>query len=194
MPTEDEDLKDDAKESATDESEAEEESRALVTEPREPASIDKVSPGELTESGESAEVDGDEMEGDAPAQLGAQRFVYAAYFTGAVAVAFLLSKAISFGWSRLAIWKPQVGEPDEMVAVVSAGIVGALVAFYYYRDVKVRTLAEEVASELGKVTWPTRDEVVNGTFVVLVTTFAATVFFALMDRFWGFVTNWVYGA
>ena len=38
----------------------------------------------------------DEADFAAPAQLGAQRFVYAAYFTGAVAVAFLLSKAISF--------------------------------------------------------------------------------------------------
>jgi len=36
--------------------------------------------------------------------------------------------------------------------------------------------------------------VVNGTFVVIVTTLIATSFFALMDRFWSFVTNLVYGA
>ena len=44
-----------------------------------------------------------------------------------------------------------------------------------------------------KVTWPSRTEVTNGTFVVIVTTIVSTVFFALMDRFWGFVTNLVYG-
>jgi preprotein translocase subunit SecE len=130
----------------------------------------------------------------APAQLGAQRFVYAAYFAGAIAVAFMLSKAISFGWARLSLWKPQVGDPHDEIVMPLAAVVGALVAFYYYKDEKVRTLAEEVASELGKVSWPSRDEVVNGTFVVIVTTFVATAFFALMDRFWGFVTNLVYGA
>jgi preprotein translocase subunit SecE len=75
-----------------------------------------------------------------------------------------------------------------------AGLIGLFTAIYYYRDQKTRTLAEEVASELGKVTWPSREEVVNSTFVVLVTTLLATTFFALMDRFWGFVTNLVYGA
>jgi preprotein translocase SecE subunit len=139
--------------------------------------------------------DEDEIEEvDAPVQLGGQRFVYAAYFAGAIAVAFLLSKATSYAWMRLSLWKPQIGEPhDEMVMPIAA-LVGAAVAFYYYRDDKTRTMAEEVASELGKVTWPSRDEVQNSTFVVVITTLIATTFFALMDRFWGFVTNLVYGA
>jgi preprotein translocase subunit SecE len=141
-----------------------------------------------TEEEEEELVDG------TPAQLGTQRFVYAAYFAGGITVAFLLSKAIAYSWTRLSLWKPEIGEPREDVALAVAAIIGALVAFYYYRDEKTRTLAEEVASELGQVSWPTRDEVVNSTFVVVVTTFVATAFFALMDRFWGFVTNLVYGA
>ncbi len=72
----------------------------------------------------------------------------------------------------------------------AAAIVGTLVAYYYYRDEKTRTLAEEVASELGKVSWPSRDEVVNSTFVVIVTTFVATIFFALMNRFWASSPTW----
>jgi preprotein translocase subunit SecE len=141
--------------------------------------------------------EGDDEEDEsagAPTQLGSQRFVYAAYFAGGIAVAFLLSKAITYGWTRLAMWKPQLGEPHDEVVMPAAAIAGTLVAYYYYRDAKTRTLAEEVASELGKVSWPSRDEVVNSTFVVIVTTFVATIFFALMDRFWGFVTNLVYGA
>jgi preprotein translocase subunit SecE len=129
-----------------------------------------------------------------PTQLGTQRFVYAAYFAGGIAVAFMLSKAISYGWLRLSTYKPQFGEPHDEIVMPIAGVIGALTAFYYYRDLKTRTLAEEVASELGKVSWPGREEVVNSTFVVIVTTLLATTFFALMDRFWGFVTNLVYGA
>jgi preprotein translocase subunit SecE len=140
----------------------------------------------------------DEAAGDeevlVPTQLGSQRFVFAAYFAGGIAIAFLLSKALGFAWLRLAVYKPTLGEPHDEVVMPVAAIVGALTAVYYYRDQKTRTLAEEVASELGKVSWPSRDEVVNGTFVVIVTTLLATTFFALMDRFWGFVTNLVYGA
>jgi preprotein translocase subunit SecE len=139
--------------------------------------------------------DEEAVDGDvAPTQLGYKRFVYAAYFAGGIGVAFLLSKFVSFTWLKLALWKPVFGEPREEIVMPIAAIIGALVAVYYYRDIKTRNLAEEVASELGKVTWPNRDEVVNSTFVVIVTTLVATTFFALMDRFWGFVTNLVYGA
>jgi preprotein translocase subunit SecE len=129
-----------------------------------------------------------------PTQLGTQRFVYAAYFAGGIAVAFLLSKLVSMVWTRLSLYKPQFGEPHEEIVMPIAALIGTAVAVYYYRDQKTRTLVDEVASELSKVTWPTRQEVINSTFVVIVTTLVATTFFALMDRFWGFVTNLVYGA
>ena len=53
-------------------------------------------------------------------------------------------------------------------------------------------LANEVAEELSKVTWPSRKEVTNSTTVVVLTTVFATVFFALMDRFWSFITDKIY--
>jgi preprotein translocase subunit SecE len=128
-----------------------------------------------------------------PTQLGTRRFVYAAYFAGAIGIAFLGSKLLGFAWLKLQSWKPAVGEPrDELVMPLSA-LVGALAALYYWNRTRARQLAEEVATEMSKVTWPTRTEVTNGTFVVIVTTIVSTVFFALMDKFWGFVTNLVYG-
>lgn len=129
----------------------------------------------------------------APMQLGSKRFVYAAYFAGAIGVTFFLEKGLNAAWVRLALWKPMLGEPNSMALMAVSAIVGAAVALYFYRDVRTRTLAEEIASELGKVTWPNKEEVTNGTVVVIITTLLATVFFALMDRFWGFVTNLVYG-
>jgi preprotein translocase subunit SecE len=128
-----------------------------------------------------------------PTQMGTRRFVYAAYFAGGIAIAFLMSKILGFAWFRLQSWKPWVGEPhDEVVMPVSA-LIGAGAAVYYWYRTRARQLAEEVATEMSKVTWPTRTEVTNGTFVVIVTTVVSTVFFALMDRFWGFLTNLVYG-
>jgi preprotein translocase subunit SecE len=149
------------------------------------------------EAAKLAEVEGEHVPepvgAASPSQLGTRRFVYAAYFAGAIAIAFLLSKVLDFAWYRLQTWKPQIGEPrDEIIMPVSA-IIGVAAAIYYWYRTRTRELAEQVANEMSKVTWPTRTEVTNGTFVVIVTTIISTVFFALMDRFWGFVTNLVYG-
>jgi preprotein translocase SecE subunit len=128
-----------------------------------------------------------------PTQLGTRRFVYAGYFVAAIGIAFLSSKLLDFGWLKLQGWKPALGEPrDEVVMPISA-LIGTIAAVYYWHRTRARELAEEVATEMSKVTWPTRTEVTNGTFVVIVTTVVSTVFFALMDKFWGFVTNLVYG-
>ena len=129
----------------------------------------------------------------APTQLGARRFVYAAYFAAGIGIAFLMSKLIDAGWLKLQSYKPSVGDPrDEIVMPLSALVGGGTAVYYWYRT-RARQLAEEVAAEMSKVTWPSRTEVTNGTVVVIVTTLVSTVFFALMDKFWGFVTNLVYG-
>jgi preprotein translocase subunit SecE len=128
-----------------------------------------------------------------PAQLGAKRFVYAAYFAGGIGVAFIVAKALTLAWYRVQQWKPAVGEPRDEIIMPLAGIIGVAAALYYWYRTRARKLAEEVADEMSKVTWPSRNEVQNGTFVVVVTTIASTVFFALMDKFWAFVTNLVYG-
>jgi preprotein translocase subunit SecE len=128
-----------------------------------------------------------------PTQLGTQRFVYAGYFAGAIAIAFLMSKILDYSWFRLQSYKPTIGEPRDEIVMPVAALIGAGAAAYYWFRTRARQLAEEVASEMSKVTWPSRTEVTNGTFVVIVTTVVSTVFFALMDKFWGFVTNLVYG-
>jgi preprotein translocase subunit SecE len=128
-----------------------------------------------------------------PTQLGTKRFVYAAYFAGAIAIAFLMSKVLGFAWYKLQGVKPAIGEPRDEIVMPLSALIGGLAALYYWYRTRARELAEEVAAEMSKVTWPTRTEVTNGTFVVIVTTIVSTVFFALMDKFWGFLTNLVYG-
>lgn len=134
-----------------------------------------------------------------PTQLGNRRFVYAAYLACGISVAFLLTKIIDFAWYKAGMWKPEfftaIGvEPKDEFIVPLSVIIAVVVAVRYWRNVKVRTMAEEVAEELTKVTWPTREEVINSTGVVILTTIFATVFFALMDQFWLWVTKHVYGS
>jgi preprotein translocase subunit SecE len=128
-----------------------------------------------------------------PTQLGTKRFVYAAYFGGAIGIAFIVSKVIDFAWIKLQSYRPAVGDPRDEIVMSIAGLIGVSAALYYWNRTRARELAEQVATEMSRVTWPSRTEVTNGTFVVIVTTVVSTVFFALMDKFWGFVTNLVYG-
>jgi preprotein translocase subunit SecE len=127
-----------------------------------------------------------------PLQLGYLRFVYAAYMAGAMLVAFLVAKSGHLAWYRLGQWKPELGEPRDEVVYVVAGLIGVGVALYYWRKPESRQYANEVAEELSKVTWPSRKEVTGSTTVVLFYTLFATVFFALMDQFWKYVTDKIY--
>lgn len=127
-----------------------------------------------------------------PVQLGYQRYVYAAYMAGALLAAFLFAKIGHASWYRLGQWKTELGEPKDEYVFPVAGALGIAFAIYYWRKPDARKYADEVAEELSKVTWPSRKEVTNSTTVVVLTTLFATVFFALMDRFWSFVTDKIY--
>lgn len=144
-------------------------------------------------TGPSSEEDEDEDEdGEVPVQLGYKRYVYAAYMAFAMLVAFLAAKIGHTAWYRLGQWKAELGEPQDEILFPLAAIVGIAVAMYYWRRPQSREYVNEVAEELSQVTWPSRKEVTNSTTIVVLTTLFATVFFALMDRFWGFVTDHIY--
>ena len=127
--------------------------------------------------------------------MGHKRFVYAAYLSGAIAIAFIGHKLIDYAWYKLHDWKPDsIPESSDELSVAIALVLAVGVTLYYWRQAKARILVEEVAEELTKVTWPTRQEVTSSTTVVIITTLLATVFFALMDQFWLWVTKHVYGS
>jgi preprotein translocase subunit SecE len=149
-------------------------------------------PGADAKSDASSSEEEEEEGVGAPMQLGYQRYVYAAYMAGAMIAAFLVAKIGHAGWYRLGQWKPEFGEPKDELVFPIAGVVGVLAALYYWRKPESRQYANEVAEELSKVTWPSRKEVTNSTTVVVLTTVFATVFFALMDRFWSFITDKIY--
>jgi preprotein translocase subunit SecE len=139
----------------------------------------------------------------AAAQLGATRYVMAGLFLAAMAVAYVLGKLLGAIWGRLAeaIWfqtrfeaLARVGEDERMEYTTAlGGIVAVGLAFYLYRRADVRRWADEVASELSKVTWPDKSEVTNSTVIVIVASAFATIYLALLDYFWGFLTRLVYG-
>ena len=129
-----------------------------------------------------------------PSNLGTRRFVYAAYLAGALAIAFLLTRVIDAAWIKLQLTRPTLGEPKDEIVMPLAAVIGAALAAYYWKRTRTRQLAEEVALELSKVTWPTKDEVFNSTAIVLLATLFATLFFFVMDQLWNYLTRLVFGA
>jgi preprotein translocase subunit SecE len=137
-------------------------------------------------------------------ELGTARYVHAAFFGAGILAAYVCGKLLLTAWNMLADWPDavrqvptllQYGEDERASFTMVAGaLVGIALVVWYYRKESVRNWAGEVASELSRVTWPNKETVTNGTMVVLVATLVATVYVAILDRFWGYLTNLVYGA
>ena len=140
----------------------------------------------------------------APTNLGATRYVTAGFFAVGIVAAYVFGNLVVAIWSKLASvqaivniapWITYGGEDVRKSWGLAAGaVLGVLALVYLYRRPDVRTYVNEAASELAKVTWPTKKEVTNGTVVVVVASIVAMVYLMLLDRFWGFVTDLVYGA
>ena len=136
--------------------------------------------------------------------LGATKYVHAAFFGAGIIAAYLGGKVLLAAWNFLADWPDavrhvpqliQYGEDERGTITLAVGaLLGVLLVAYYYKKETVRSWAGDVASELSRVTWPNKETVTNGTMVVLVASLVATVYVALLDRFWGYLTNLVYGA
>lgn len=140
----------------------------------------------------------------APAQLGATKYVHAAFIAAGVLLAFILGKMLAAAWNHLAEWPPAIravpqllryAEDERPSITMPLGAVIALaVIVHILRKESIRHWADEVANELSKVVWPTKETVWNGTIVVLVASVIATIYVGLLDRLWSFVTTLVYGA
>ncbi|MEZ4220858.1 MAG: preprotein translocase subunit SecE [Polyangiaceae bacterium] len=142
---------------------------------------------------------------EVPTHLGAaQKYVHAAFFGAGILVAYLSAKILAAAWNELAEWPAAIravpallrfAEDDRAnYTLVAGALIGVISVIQTYRKAKIRQWADDVASELANVTWPTKDTVTNGTVVVVIATVIATTYIGLLDRVWGFLTNLVYGA
>jgi preprotein translocase subunit SecE len=119
--------------------------------------------------------------------MGPNKAVHAMFLSGGVVLFFLLL------WTADWIWGYFTRHPPEF-AIQAIALVGALgVGIYTYRNERVYGLANEVASELKKVTWPTWKETKAATLVVIVTVIIAALILGLFDMIWAWFTDRIYG-
>jgi preprotein translocase subunit SecE len=58
---------------------------------------------------------------------------------------------------------------------------------------KIKKFLKEVVAEMRKVTWPTRDELVGSTIVVIVVSLIVAIFIGIVDRILSFAVKAVFG-
>jgi preprotein translocase subunit SecE len=136
--------------------------------------------------------------------LGADKYVFAAFFGAAIGVAFLIGRVLASIWSsftswpwavRQMPWLLRISEDERPTYTMTVGaLIGIILMVACLRNEGIRRWADDVALELSKVTWPKKETVTNGTIVVIAAGLFATIYIGLLDRLWGFVTTLVYGA
>jgi preprotein translocase subunit SecE len=155
------------------------------------------------QDGDQDELAADDSEEAVARQLGADRYVMAGFFAVAIIGGFVLGRTVQTLWSDLSgrDWfnraVPALAAVSEesrtTYAMVFGGIAALLITLRTYRRPDVRAWTDDVASELMKVKWPTKKDVTSSTLVVIAASSFATLYLALLDRLWSFVTSIVYG-
>jgi len=109
------------------------------------------------------------------------------FLSGGVILFFLLN------WTGDWIWGYFSRHPSEFAIDAVAFVVALVTGIALYRNERVYGLANEVATELKKVTWPTRKETQAATLVVVVTVLISVVLLGFFDAIWSWLTDRIYG-
>ena len=96
-------------------------------------------------------------------------------------------------WTIDWIWGYFVAVPDELTITASSAVFSILLAIILYKNDRIFTLANEVSSELGKVTWPTAKEVRAAAVVVILVSIVTAAITGAFDFIWSNLTELVYG-
>jgi preprotein translocase subunit SecE len=113
--------------------------------------------------------------------------VHLIYLMGTVVLFYLLQWTIDWVWGFFST------TPSDFTVSVIAAVVATIAGIILYKNDRLYTLTNEVASELKKVTWPTAKEVRSATIVVIAMSIISAVILGLFDFVWSNLTELVYG-
>lgn len=115
--------------------------------------------------------------------------VHLMYLCGAVLLFYVLQWTIDWVWGY---FSPET-LPSEFKLTVLSGVIAVVTGVVMYRSDKYYGLANEVAGELKKVTWPSAKEVRAATVVVIVMAIISAIILGMFDLVWSNLTELVYG-
>lgn len=122
-----------------------------------------------------------------------QRFVVVGIVALAIIAAFPLAHLFEWTWAYVGWDDPPILSRELPLTSLIGYAIAAGGAAYCFLSKRTFQLALEVADEMAKVTYPTREETGNATVVVLVTVVICSVFLGAFDAIWLWLTNLVLG-
>jgi preprotein translocase SecE subunit len=118
-----------------------------------------------------------------------RKIIVTSYLLSSMVLWFLTRSAIQ--WFYLTFYQvrrlPGIAFAREALPV----LVGGVAFLILFRHPRTTPLLDEVITELKKVTWPSRDEVVKSTTVVLICVLFASFMLAGFDLAWGKVIGFL---
>ena len=114
--------------------------------------------------------------------------VHLMYLVGAVILFYLLQWTIDWVWGT---FTPST--PSDFKISLAAAVGATVVGIITYRNDQIYGLANEVASELKKVTWPTAKETRSSTITVIFMAILSALILFTFDLVWSGITERVYG-
>jgi preprotein translocase subunit SecE len=115
-----------------------------------------------------------------------RKWTHVMFAVAGIVLAWLLAKCGEWAWGYF-------GRPNSLIVGTGAFALAGVATLIAWKNEMVFGLASEVAGELRKVTWPTRQELVGSTIVVIITTIVSSAFLGLFDGVWSWVTRMIYG-
>lgn len=122
-----------------------------------------------------------------PQETGPNKAVHMMFLSGGLILFFLLN------WTGEWVGSYWVRNPNEFLVNGIAAALALTIGITMYRNDRVYVLANEVANEIKKVTWPTKKETQAATLVVIVTVLIATIILSAFDAIWSTLTDTIYG-
>ena len=119
---------------------------------------------------------------------GNQRYIVLSFFGAAFALAMTIRGVVSPLFLRFEIDNPSLfGLAD--ATTVAGFALGAVAFFVLLRHAPALQYTDEVVTELRRVVWPSKDDTLRSTGIVLGVTFVLTVTIAFYDLIWSRVTG-----
>ena len=125
--------------------------------------------------------------------LSRQRYVVVGIVVLAIIAAFPVAHLLQWVWVYFGWDDPPILTRDLPLTSLIGYSIAVGAAAYCFLHKRTYQLALEVADEMAKVTWPSREETGHATVVVLVTVVICSMFLGAFDAVWLWLTNMALG-
>ena len=112
-----------------------------------------------------------------------QRFVVLSFIAAGLLVGVSFQAGLVSGFGQFAVPDTRLGGLVNLSTAISVA-AGVITIVALIRNPSAVSFTDEVVDELGKVTWPTRDETVRASTTVVVTTLFTAAVLGAYDYIW----------